>query len=142
VGVAFARYLRGELRAIPSRTTYCWGHVDDIAAVHLAAMERGAQGATYIVAGPARRLDEVFAEAARITGIRAPRRVPAVLLRLAAACMRPVGALVALPPQLHPESLRVLSGVTYLGDDRKAREQLGFHPRPLAEGLRDALGSE
>jgi nucleoside-diphosphate-sugar epimerase len=33
----------------------------------------------------------------------------------------------------------VASGVTYLGDDSKARTELGFAPRSLAEGLPEAI---
>jgi len=35
--------------------------------------------------------------------------------------------------------LRVTSGVTYLGDNAKARRELGFDPRPLEVGLRETL---
>ena len=139
VGKAFERYARGKLRTIPSRTAYCWGHVDDMAAAHLAALDHGEPGQSYIVAGPPHRLDEAFAIAERITGIRAPLRIPAALLRVAASCLQPISALVSLPPALHPETLRVLAGVTYLGDSSKARECWGFAPRSLEDGLRTVL---
>lgn len=139
LGASFQKYLRGELHVIPTRTAYCWSHVDDAACVQIAAMDRGQPGHSYIVAGPAHDLTEAFALAEQITGIPAPRRVPAGLFRIAALCMRPISSLFRLPQVLHPESLLALSGRTYLGDDRKAREQLGFNPRPLENGLRETM---
>jgi len=47
-----------------------------------------------------------------------------------------------LPTMLTPEALRVLAGVTYLGSNAKARAELGYAPRPLAEGLRQTLAHE
>jgi dihydroflavonol-4-reductase len=47
-----------------------------------------------------------------------------------------------LPPTYSPETLRVSAGTTYLGDDTKARRQLGFDPRPLEVGLRGTLEAE
>ena len=49
---------------------------------------------------------------------------------------------MSLPPAASPESLRVLAGVTYLGTAARAREELGWTPRPLREGLMDTLRHE
>jgi nucleoside-diphosphate-sugar epimerase len=44
-------------------------------------------------------------------------------------------------PQLRTfaDRLRVAAGVTYLGDDSKARRHLGWRPRGMDDGLRDAI---
>ena len=47
-----------------------------------------------------------------------------------------------LPPELTPEGLRVLAGVTYFGSNAKARRELGYTPRSLEEGLRETLAQE
>jgi nucleoside-diphosphate-sugar epimerase len=39
-----------------------------------------------------------------------------------------------LPDLYTSEGLRVIAGVTYWGDNRKARRELGFNPRPFQEG--------
>jgi nucleoside-diphosphate-sugar epimerase len=80
--------------------------------------------------------------AERITGIPAPRlQVPPGVLRGAAALMKRMERMARLPlPETYTaEGLRVVAGVTYLGDNSKARRELGFEPRPLEEGLRETL---
>ena len=126
----FVRYLQGKLKAIPKRTAYCWAHVEDTARAHILAMERGRPGETYIIAGPPHTLIEAFDVAERITGIPAPRfHASPGLLRAFAALSR-------------SERLRDVAGVTYLGNNGKARRELGFDPRPLDDGLRETLQHE
>jgi len=126
----FVRYLQGKLRAIPKRTAYCWAHVEDTARAHILAMERGRAGGTFIIAGPPHTLIEAFDVAERITGIPAPRfHASPRLLHAIAALSR-------------SERLRDVAGVTYLGNNEKARRELGFDPRPLEDGLRETLQHE
>jgi dihydroflavonol-4-reductase len=47
-----------------------------------------------------------------------------------------------LPPNMHPESLRAIAGVTYLGDNAKARRELGYAPRPFEEGWPETVRHE
>jgi dihydroflavonol-4-reductase len=42
-------------------------------------------------------------------------------------------------PERSAEYLRVNAGVTYLGNNEKARQELGIQMRPLKEGLRETL---
>src|SRR3989441_12851973 len=126
----FVRYLQGKLRAIPKRTAYCWAHVEDTARAHILAMERGRACGSFIIAGPPHTLIEAFDVAERITGIPAPRfHASPGFLRAIAALSR-------------SERLRDLAGVTYLGNNAKARRELGFDPRPLEDGLRETLQHE
>jgi nucleoside-diphosphate-sugar epimerase len=140
LGAALVRYLGRRLPAVPAGCEYCWGHVEDIARAHLLAMERGRPGETYIVAGPRHSLIEAFGIAQRITGIPAPRLHPApVVMRALARLMGLVERVVPLPASYTYEGLMVGAGVTYLGDNAKARRELGFAPRPLEEGLGPTL---
>ncbi len=126
----FVRYLQGKLRALPKRTAYCWAHVEDTARAHILAMERGRAGETYIIAGVPHTLIEAFDLAERITEIPAPRfHMSPGLLRAIAALSR-------------SERLRDIAGVTYLGNNAKARRELGIDPRPLEDGLRETLQHE
>jgi dihydroflavonol-4-reductase len=78
--------------------------------------------------------------AERMTGVPAPRLVASPgVLRAMAAVMDVVGRLVPLPESYTGEGLRVIAGVTYLGDNSKARRDLGYAPRPLEQGLRETL---
>ena len=139
-GQALRDYLRRRLPVAPLGSAYCWAHVDDVARGHMLAMERGRPGESYILAGPCHSFVEALGIAERVTGVPAPRLgAPPWLMRLAARLLTPVAALLPLPESYHPESLRVGAGVTYLGSNRKAREELGYDPRPLEQGLREVL---
>ena len=56
--------------------------------------------------------------------------------------MKVVAAVFPVPDAYHPESLRSIAGVSYLGDNSKAKRALGYNPRPLEEGLRETLSYE
>jgi dihydroflavonol-4-reductase len=63
-------------------------------------------------------------------------------MRALAAMAGAIGAIVPLPDAYTAEGLRVVAGVTYLGDNAKARRELGYAPRPLEAGLRETLAHE
>jgi len=130
MGVVLRQYLQGKLRGIPKGSAYCWGHVEDTARGHVLAMEKGRPGQSYIIAGEPRTLIDAMEMAERITGIPAPRLRPSPgLLRFLAAIGR-------------SETLRVGAGVTYLGNNAKAKRELGLRHRPLEEGFRETLLQE
>lgn len=139
MGELLADYLRGDLPAVPRRTAYCWGHVEDTARAHLRAMEAGRPGEDYIVAGHPRTLVEVLELAEEITGVAPPPTISPAWFRALAPLAAVVEKAVSLPPDYRSETLRVLGGTTYLGDSSKARRELGLDHRPLAEGLRETL---
>ena len=130
MGVTLRQYLQGRLRGVPKGSAYCWGHVEDTAAGHLLAMERGRAGESYIIAGEPRTLIDAIEMAEQITGIAAPR------LRLSPGFLRFLAAIT------RSETLRVGAGVTYLGSNAKAKRELGLRHRPLEEGLRETLIAE
>lgn len=133
----FLTYLRRRLPVAPRGTAYCFGYVDDTAAAHLQAMESGRSGESYILAGPMHTFAEVFALAETLTGVPAPRlQPPGWLLVGLAYAMRMAGAVLPVPENYRYESLRVMAGATYAGNDAKARRELGWAPRSLADGLR------
>jgi nucleoside-diphosphate-sugar epimerase len=143
VRTMFLQYLQRKLPAVPSGAAYCWAHVDDEVHGHILAMEKGKPGRSYFLAGPPHTIVEALDVAESITGIPAPKiRMPPTVLKGAAALMRVPAAIFSLPPSMMPESLRVLAGVTYLGDATRAREELGWRPRPLREGLEQTLRYE
>jgi len=136
----FVQYLRQKLPLVPRKTAFNWAHVEDTAQGHVLAMEKGKQGETYILAGPAHTLEEAIDFAQTITAIPAPRfRASPNLMRGLATLMQIVGAVVPLPATFTAEALRVSAGSTYLGDSSKACRELGFQVRPLAEGFRQTL---
>jgi nucleoside-diphosphate-sugar epimerase len=141
----FLDYLHRRLPAIPAKTAFSWGYIEDVAQAHILAMEKGRVGESYIICGPSHTLTEVFALAERITGIPAGRLHPSPgLLKTAAKVMGVIGKIspFELPTMLTAEALRVLAGVTYLGSNAKARRELGYAPRSLEAGLRRTLEHE
>lgn len=136
------QYLQGDLPAIPRETAYCWGHVEDTAEAHVAAMDRGQPGEDYVIAGEPYTLVEMFDLAEDITGIDAPRALSPRLFGAMAPVAAVVDRVVDLPADYKPESLRALGGTTYLADNSKARDELDLEHRPFEEGLRETLEAE
>ena len=135
-------YLTRSVPVVPRETAFCFGHVEDTARAHLLAMERGEPGETYIVAGEPARLTEALDVAEDVTGIPAPRAVSPRWFRLLSRVAGAVEGAVPLPPDYRAETLRILGGATYLGDNSKARRELGLEHRPLRDGLDEVLSAE
>jgi nucleoside-diphosphate-sugar epimerase len=133
-------FLKGQLPMLPNQTAYCWAHVDDIARGHSLAMEKGRIGESYIIAGEPYPVASAFKLASEITGKRTPMIVPHQVLGWMSALVRPLDGI--LPPSYTSEGLRVVAGVTYLGDNGKARRELGYAPRPFREGWEETLRHE
>jgi nucleoside-diphosphate-sugar epimerase len=130
-----AAYLTGKLPLVPEQSAYCWAHVEDIARAHILAMEKGTPGESYIIAGPRHTLIEALAIAEGITKIPAPKRTASPqMLRTFSQIMGVLEKVFPVPVAYSSEYLRVSAGVTYLGDNTKAKNQLGYNPRPLIEG--------
>jgi len=114
-------------------------HVADVAAGHLAALERGKIGAHYILGGDDVLLAEMLRQIARIVG-RRPRwlqlpRAPRYPLAAAAELLATV---TAREPLLTRDGLRMCRQHMFFSNAKAARE-LDFQARPWAEGLRDAV---
>ena len=136
----FVQYLQRTLPMLPQRTAYSWTHVADVAEAHIAAMEQGHVGESYMICGPSHTLHEAMQIAARITGVAPPRlTAPPWLLRGLSGLMGVMERVVPVPPTFTREFLRVSAGVTYLGTHAKATAALGYSPRALETGLRETL---
>ncbi len=115
-------------------------YVDDLAAGIVAALDRGRLGQAYVMCGTNMLLGEAVAIAAEAGGRRLPRlTIPSRLLRLTARLAPGGGALVGARPNLR-EIVRASDGVTYWASHAKATAELGYAPRELAIGARDAFG--
>jgi nucleoside-diphosphate-sugar epimerase len=139
---AFRLYLKRKLPMISKRSAYSWGHVEDIAHAHILAMEKAVPGSTYIICGPSHTMEEAFSIANTVTGIKKPMAVPPFIIRLSASLAWLIEKFLPLPEMYASETLRVSAGVTYLGNNKKAKSELGYSPRPLDEGLKQTLTYE
>jgi nucleoside-diphosphate-sugar epimerase len=143
LGALVANAVAGKFVTLPGgRTGACWAHVDDVADGHVLAMEAGVPGETYIIAGPAHTYREAFG----IAGKAAGRRVraiwmPPAMLGFMSRITVPLEKVLPIPPELSSESMRVAAGTTYLGDNAKARRELGYNPRDLETGFKDTFGA-
>jgi dihydroflavonol-4-reductase len=114
-------------------------HVDDLAAGHLAALERGRQGVSYVLGGENLSMGDFVALLGEITGLRAPRlKVPASVALAAARMSDAVEAgLLRREPHVPLEGAR-MSATQMRYDDARARNELGYSTRPARAALRDA----
>lgn len=140
---AIVAYLKRELPLVPQKTAYCWAHVDDIAQGHILALENGHTGENYFICGPVHTLIEALQVAQEITHIPPPSlTAPPGLLKTLSGVMGVVERVIPVPENYSSEYLRVSAGVTYLGSNAKAKRELGWTPRPLAEGFAETLQEE
>ncbi len=142
VRTTLRQFLRGRMPAVPTGTAYSWAHVDDIADGHILAMDLAPAGRTYIIAGPSHTLQEAMSVAADVSGRRAPIGAPSGVMRAMAPVAGVLGKVVPLPDQYTAEGLRVVSGTTYIATNAKARRELGYAPRPLADGWAETVRHE
>lgn len=134
------QFLRGKLPMLPKKSGFCWAHVEDTARGHILAMDKGVSGETYIIAGEPYTYQDAFTLASHLTGKPVPRFVSHQLFKVMSTVVRPFDSF--LPESYTSETMRVLSGVTYWGDNSKAKRFLGYNPRPLTEGLESTLKHE
>jgi nucleoside-diphosphate-sugar epimerase len=143
LGPALVQFLQGKFPLVPEGAAFAWGYVDDIARGHILAMEKGQPGETYIICGPVHTLSEVLQMASELSGALMPRlRVPPGVMKFMAGIMGMIEKVIPLPEAYTYEGLRIMAGVTYLGDNSKAKRELGYNPRPLREGLKETLEHE
>jgi dihydroflavonol-4-reductase len=115
-------------------------HVDDVAAGHLLAYERGAVGERYILGGQNLTLGEILTLIAVLAGRRPPR------LRLPAGLILPIAYLSEMAARLGrgAEPLLTVDGLRMARkrmhySSAKAERELGYRSRPAADAVRDAL---
>lgn len=114
-------------------------HVDDVAAGHLLAFDKGAVGERYILGGENVSLRQMLADIAALVGRKPPTislpRGPLYPLAFAAEA---VARVTKKEPFLNVDALRMSEHTMFFASD-KARAALGYQPRPYREGLADAV---
>jgi dihydroflavonol-4-reductase len=114
-------------------------HVDDVAAGHLAALDRGGIGERYILGGDNVFLADMLADIARLVGRRPPTvKLPRTLLYPIAYGAELLARLRGVEPFITMDGLRMARHHMFF-DDSKARRELGYVSRPYREGLADAI---
>lgn len=114
-------------------------HVDDVAAGHFLALERGRIGERYILGGENLPLQQMLADIAGMVGRKAPTialpRWPLYPIALGAEA---VARVTKREPFVTVDALRMSKNKMYF-TSAKAERELGYRARPYREGLKDAI---
>jgi dihydroflavonol-4-reductase len=114
-------------------------HVDDVAAGHLLALERGTIGERDILGGRDVMLGAMLGEIAAIVGRRPPRvRIPRAPLFPLAWANEQIARVTGGNPFLTVDSLRMARYRMFFSS-AKAERELGYRARPHREALVDAI---
>ncbi|MBV6632451.1 MAG: NAD-dependent epimerase/dehydratase family protein [Alphaproteobacteria bacterium] len=115
-------------------------HVEDVAAGHLLAHEKGEIGRHYVLGGTDMGLGDIFAAIAELTGRPAPKFcLPIGPLMPVAAMMEMIAKLPGGPePMMTRDSLKMARKKMFFSSARAARE-LGYQPRPAIDAFKDAI---
>ena len=129
------RGVRGKRVVLPFGSVGLnWVYVDDVVEGILLAHDRGQIGESYVLGGELGTLRDAVEKAFDAGGHKARIvPVPTWVVRLAT----PLGPLLGLSVA---DLVSASDGVTYWGRDDKARRELGYAPRDLVNGLREAFG--
>ena len=114
-------------------------HVDDVAAGHLLAEEKGAIGERYILGGENLTLGEILRRIALLTG----RKPPTLSIPIPAIWPIAIGAeawarVTGKEPFVTCDGLRMARKKMYFSSS-KAERTLGYRARPAQEALADAV---
>jgi dihydroflavonol-4-reductase len=137
LGQAILRYCRG----MPFVTAGGFDFVDsrDVATAIVNALTMGQNGGSYLLAGKYYLIKEFFEVLRQISGGRKPIALPLSVASMAVPFERLISFLTKRQPLFTTESLAALRTGNRFIDSSRARSELGFICRPLAETLRDLV---
>jgi dihydroflavonol-4-reductase len=114
-------------------------HVDDVAAGHVAALERGRIGELYILGGENVTLARMLGEIARLVGRRPPGfRIPRTAIYPVAMVAETIARFTRREPFVTLDGLRMAKHHMVFAS-AKAERELGYRARPFTEGLAEAV---
>ena len=115
-------------------------HVDDVAAGHLLAYERGRRGERYILGGQDMSLREILEVIARLEGRSAPRvRLPYGVVLPIAYLAEGFARLTGRSGRITLEGVRMSRKKMFFSSAKAVRE-LGYRWRPPVQAFEDAIG--
>ncbi|MFN0151491.1 MAG: SDR family NAD(P)-dependent oxidoreductase [bacterium] len=130
-------FLARKLPGIPGSGLKRWTYsfLDDVADGHIAALERGRAGETYILGGEDEHLTGILALLESASGVPAPRRhVPIALLATLGRAEVALAHLTGRTPGLTPGVAEIYDHEWRISSE-KAKRDLGYHVTPLREGI-------
>jgi farnesol dehydrogenase len=136
-------HLRGRVPGIvgPGDRLWSYSYVKDVAAGHVAALERGRSGERYLLCGDNVDMRGFFAALERVTGVAPPRRhIPYGVASALGRAAYLWAELTGHAPQLTHEVVGVFRE-HWAYSSTKAIQELGYRVTPLEAGLRQTLAS-
>jgi dihydroflavonol-4-reductase len=141
-GRYIADVLRHRLPGLSTKPThFSYVHVDDVVAGMIAAIEKGHDGATYVLGGEYADVNRYTAMVATMAGTWvSPLRVPPAMIRLTGRLFDVVTRLAGWRMPLSRELAAAGGGgERWLHSHARSTQDLGYSPRPLAEGLPETV---
>jgi dihydroflavonol-4-reductase len=131
-------YLNGQMPGYVD-TAMNVAHVEDLAAGHLLALERGRQGRSYICGGENITMAQLLRTLSEVTGLpSSDRRFPSIFPKIAGYVSSFVeGDLLGREPRVSLEAAQMAS-TTMTFDDSRARSEIGYTSRPASHALFDS----
>jgi farnesol dehydrogenase len=141
VGRLVADHLRGRLPGLigPERP-WSYSFVDDVAAGHCAAMERGADAGRYVLGGENAPQERVFYLVKQMTGRKPPRRIPFDAAAALGAAEEVRVRLFGGTPRLTRGAVEIFRHDWSL-DSSAAVRDLGYTITPLVNGMHRTVES-
>jgi dihydroflavonol-4-reductase len=137
-GRTIVDFLNGRMPAYVE-TGLNWVAVEDAAAGHLLAAERGIAGERYILGGENLSLKQVLDMLASVSDRPAPEiRLPHAVALAAGYTEAAISRLLGREPRIPLEGVRMARHSMFV-DAGKARRELGFAPGPVAAALERAV---
>lgn len=139
MGQLIVDYLENRMRACLDGA-YNFVDVRDLATGLMAAAEKGTRGEAYLLSGFEITIEELFRSLSHLSTVQMPKlKLPTWLCKTASYLAIPYYKLTKITPRFTPYSMYVLQSNCKMSF-AKAKRELGFNPRPLAETLRDTVG--
>jgi nucleoside-diphosphate-sugar epimerase len=141
-GRYIADVLRHRLPGLSTKPThFSYVHVDDVVDGMIAAIENGHHGATYVLGGEYADVNRYTAMVAAMAGTWvSPLRVPPAMIRLTGRLFDVASQLTGWRMPISRELAAAGGGgERWLHSHARSTQDLGYSPRPLAEGLPEAV---
>jgi farnesol dehydrogenase len=136
IGRLIGDHLRGRLPGLVGpEHPWSYAFVDDVAAAHCAALERGAHGARYVLGGENAPQSRVFEIVRQITGRREPRRIPFPIADALGVAEELRVTLFGGTPLITRGAVEIFRHDWSL-DSSEASRSIGYTITPLDEGIR------
>lgn len=134
-------YLKGKWKVIPGSGNDIGSYpfIDDVVDGHIKAMEKGRSGERYIFGGTNVTFNELIAAIKKYSGIEKKlRHIPFSVLNVLSHAMLWNAKITGKYPMMTPDWVAKYKYHWAL-DSSKAVNQLGYHIRPLEEGIKETV---